>query len=312
MAQPSLVDVEAAWSRLARGRLLKAMRAVEALPANMSGAFIVGHRRPPEGMVLVERNRICWAAATGMARRLRDILRSHAHLQISDGDLEALYVDCRKHNRPLGEALVTEGLVSAEHLRAAMKQHTVESLMALDAAIDEHVDELPLTWVEHHAHGYNPRYTFTATEVLAALGAWLLERNSGDIVDAHLGEVAGTGCTAIAFSPGPDGAPLLVGALTTIWLRVHDLVDLASWADAALAASSGGFATAVAHACAQSNTAATVAWSYEGQRYAAICPGGPALKRLATALDRQSLSLVLATKLSVLERVNERMSANPE
>src|SRR5688572_27436364 len=101
-------------------------------------------------MILVENNRLCWAVAAGMRRRLHDILRSHSNLPIGDAELEALYARCRNDHQPLGETLVAEGLVSPEHLRAALKQHTVESLLAID-----HVGHgerggaatWPLTWI---------------------------------------------------------------------------------------------------------------------------------------------------------------------
>lgn len=294
------------WLKLVRARLLGVMRAVEALPETAAGALLVGDQESPTGMILVERNRVCWSAAVGMGARLRDLLRSHCSLPIDEGELELLYARCREEQRPLGEALVAGGFVSPDQMRATMKAHTVESLLALDAAFDEDVSELPLSWVERADRGYNPRYTFTAAEVLAAVGARFVDETAQELIADHLQQLAGTGCAAIAFLDDDAAAPLFVGVLPTLWLPTADLIELADWASAALAASAG-FSSAVAHACAQRSDGGTVAWIYEGQPFAAVCPTTQSLQRLVSTLDNDSLALVLATKLPVLDRVRGRV-----
>ena len=219
----------AAWHRLARGKLLPAKRLVEALPQTAGGAFVVGPRETPSGMILVERNRICWTAASGMRQRLRDLLRTHCSTPIGEDALEATHAQCRVDGRPLGETLVNEGLVTAAQMRAAMKQHTAESLLALDAAYsDDDSGEWPFTWVDRSGRGYNPRYRFTGAEVLAAVGARSIASGIAEVVADHLQTLDDTGGSAVAFFVDADGHQLFIGAQTTLWLSVEDLVDLAT------------------------------------------------------------------------------------
>jgi hypothetical protein len=291
--------------RVSQRRFAEVMERVEAAPPLSSGALLVGRREKPAGMILVERNRVCWAAAAGMRARMRDILRSHLRRPLSDGELEALYQTCREADRPLGEVLVARDLVAPEHMRAAMKQHTVESLLSLDRVWGGRSEGWPLTWVDRSERTYNPSYTFTAAEVLGALGARLVDPLTAELITLHLEELQVAGCAVAAFAgERPD---LVIGAQTGLRLAVHDLADLASWASAALDASPG-FSPAMAHAWAQSADGGAVAWRFERQVCAAICLDRASLARLVIALDNRSLALVLATRLSVLDRVRERMA----
>jgi hypothetical protein len=288
--------------------LLRALGEVEALAPSSSGALLLGEREQPLGLIVVERNRVCWAAAAGMSRRLRDILLSYCQVPLSDGELDALYARCRDERRQLGETLVAEGVVSAEQMRAAMKQHTVESLLALDAtfaASDE--GEWPLTWVERSGCGYNPSFTFGAAEVLAAVGAGALDETTAELVADHLDTLACAHCAGAAFACDEEGTPIVVGVLTALWLPLDELLDLCEWATAALAASSG-FSPAMTNAWAHAADGGTVAWLYEGLRCAAVCPNNSSLQALVATLDHQSLAMVMATKHSVLENVRERLA----
>jgi hypothetical protein len=292
-------------------RLRAAMKVVESLPPDASGALLVGPVRQPVGTILVEANRVCWAAAAGMSRRLRDLLRSRCGALISEAMLDALYARCRLERQPLGEALVASGLVSSDDMRATIKQHTAESLVALDAALlrtvrDEAV-EWPLTWIAHAGRGYNPRYTFSVAEVLIAAGALSVDETTAELVTDHLQALAGTSMAAIAFCNDGDvaGGPVLVAAAMTVAMPVQELIELATWADAALAASAG-FSPEVAHACARTADGGAVAWRYERQPCAAICTDGAALQRLTASLGNRSLSVVLATRMALLDRVSVR------
>jgi hypothetical protein len=204
--------------------------------------------------------------------------------------------------------LVERELVAPGKMRAAMKQHTIESLLALDAAYAERGSATwRMRWVDRAERTYNPRYTFTAAEVLGAVGASLLDGTAAELITDHLETIAVSGCAIAAFAGEVRDAALVVGAQTSLRLSVHDLVDLSRWATAALAASPG-FSPQVAHACAHSADGGTVAWQFEQQVCAAVCASRQALERLVSTLDNRSLAMVLATKLSVLERVRERMA----
>ncbi len=292
-------------------RLQAVMKAVESLPSDTSGALLVGAGDRPVGTILVESNRVCWAAAAGMSRRLRDLLRRRCGASISESMLDAIYARCRLERQPLGEALVATGLVSTEDMRATIKQHTVESLVTLDAALlratNDAVRDWPMTWVAHAGCGYNPAYTFSVTEILVAAGALSQDEMTAELVADHLQMLAGEGVAAIAFYGAGDlaGDPVLVASSTSVAMPVRELIELATWADAALAASTG-FSPEVAHACARAANGGAVAWRFERQPCAALCIDGAALQRLTASLGNRSLSVVLATRMALLDRVNVR------
>ena len=294
---------------LEHDRLLGAMRVVETLPRSAAGALVVGSRDEPLGTILIESNRICWGAALGMSGRLRDILLSHCNDTTREEELEEVYSRCRRDSQPLCDTLTDSGLVTDDHLRAAIKQHTIESLLALDAAVStlygSHARQWPMEWIGHVGSGYNPRYTFGAVEVLAGAGRQRLDESEAEVMLDHLEGLADDGNALVSFTFQPDGTPLFIGSPTNLSIDLQDLIDLTTWADAALGASPG-FSPEVAHACARSGHGGAVAWRYQGQCCAGICVEGASLQRLTASLGNRSLAMVLAMRPSVLERVRER------
>jgi hypothetical protein len=303
---PRISEPPGAWGPKAWEGLLVALSHVDSLPADACGALVVGGgERPSAGLILVERGRVCWAAASGMRDRLRDILRRHCLAKLDDGELEAFFQRTRDEGKPLGEALERSGLVSAAALRAALVEQTVESLLAIGASLGDCDGSWQLRWVEGPARGYSPRFTFATAEIAASIGARVADETAAALASDHLERIAGTGSAAVAFTAGPLGAPHFFGLRSMLALEVRDLLELADWATAALEASAG-FSAINTHALAQSMPAGAVAWQYERQLYAAACPSRESLHRLVVALGNQDLPLVLATRLSVLERIRER------
>lgn len=290
-------------------RLLAAMRVVESLPPSARGALLVGPQDEPLGTILIEANRVCWSAAQGMSGRLRDILRSHCNGSVLEEELEAICTRCRRDSQPLGDALATSGLVSPDHMRAALKQHTIESLLAVDAAVSSicgnSARQWPMQWIDHVGCGYNPRHTFGAVEVVAAAGAQRLEEAEAEVMTDHLDTLADPASALVSCSVQPDGTPLFLGAPTQVALSLQDLIDLTTWAEAALGASPG-FSPEVAHACTRSAEGGAVAWRYEGHCCAALCLEGSSLQRLTTTLGNQSISVVLATRTALFYRVRRQ------
>jgi hypothetical protein len=112
--------------------------------------------------VFVERGRVCWAAARGLARRLTELLGARAALP--HADMERMFLACRSKGVPIGEHLVACGALRADDLRAALLDHTVESL--------EHVvGGAEAAWRPRAGKGYSPRFTFTTSELLVRSGA---------------------------------------------------------------------------------------------------------------------------------------------
>ncbi|HKP61972.1 MAG TPA: hypothetical protein VJV78_34810 [Polyangiales bacterium] len=293
---------------LAHDRLLSAMRVVESLPPSARGALMIGTDADTIGTILVEANRVCWSAVPGMSGRFRDILRSHCN-DTSDAELEAVFKRCRRDSQPLVDTLAMSGIVSPDHMRAAIKQHTIESLLTVDATVaslcGSRALEWPMEWIEHRGPGYNPRYTFGAVEVLEAAGAQRLDELEAELMFDHLEAVAAPSNAVIALSFQPDGTPNFIGAPSELAIDLDDLIDLTTWADAALGASAG-FSPQVAHACSRSADGGAVAWRYQGQCCVALCMDRASLQRLTATLGNQSLAMVLATRTAVLDRVRER------
>ncbi|MEO7731533.1 MAG: DUF4388 domain-containing protein, partial [Kofleriaceae bacterium] len=156
--------------------LVELLAAVEDCSPHESGAFLVDGDGDGtvRGSVFVETGRVCWAAAPGRSGRLRDLLHRHSARPVDDVELDDAFAACRQAQRPLGELLVERGLVSDEGLRAALKQHTVESLIAQCDGLPR-----PVTWVRHRRRGYHARFTFAPVELLAAAGAQLYPHESG-------------------------------------------------------------------------------------------------------------------------------------
>ena len=115
----------------------------------------------PRGTVFIERGRICWAAARGLARRLTELLAVPAGLDTLA--MERLYADCKRARLPLGEQLVAKGHLTPDELRHALFQHTAESLGRLCS------EGARADFRSRAAGGYSARFTFTTAELLVFL-----------------------------------------------------------------------------------------------------------------------------------------------
>jgi hypothetical protein len=136
---------------------------VDDLGGAIVGELVVNDADGPRGVVFVEGGRVCWAAARGLAPRLSELLGARAGLEPSE--MESLFLACKERRIPLGEHLVSHGVLSAEDLRVALLQHTVESLRYLCAGGARGF------WCPRGGAGYSPRFTFATAELLTQLGA---------------------------------------------------------------------------------------------------------------------------------------------
>lgn len=136
---------------------------VDGFPVEMTGELVVtqGEDRV-RGAIFIERGRVCWAAAHGLAPRLTELLIAQSGVDTTT--MQRLYRECRKDGLPLGEQLVARGIVSAEQLRGALAQHTIESIDAL--CVDEATAHF-----RPRAGGYNPHFTLNTSEILTKLCA---------------------------------------------------------------------------------------------------------------------------------------------
>lgn len=95
--------------------------AIEGLAPERSGAFVVATADGrPFGAVLADGFRVCWAVVAGQNRRLRDLLQLPAETPFDPRELT----------------------------RAALKQHTIESLVRMDGCVGT------VRWIAHRRDGY--------------------------------------------------------------------------------------------------------------------------------------------------------------
>lgn len=136
--------------------LVGALSHVERLRQTDSGLLSFGEG--PAGGIFVEQGRVCWVAARGLQRRLRDLLRAHSSM--STAELEGMYERCRAEGRLLGETLVAEGLIQPSELQLALRRHSAECLVDLCRS------SRATSWSSHGGRGYAPRFTFRAVDLL--------------------------------------------------------------------------------------------------------------------------------------------------
>jgi hypothetical protein len=205
---------------------------VDDLPADAAGELLFdGTDDAPGGAVFVENGRVCWAAARGLAQRLSDLLAASAKLD--PRAMDALYVACKRTRAPLGEYLVSAGVVSAPDLRAALLKHTAESLHALCA------EGVSAAWIERRRGGYSSRFTFKTTELLSRTFA---EENGGLAAGAcaELGDVFGdrgsrAGEWGAAFVRSPARAsPDPIAVYGAFPEKIEALLRLGRWASSSL------------------------------------------------------------------------------
>lgn len=171
--------------------VLRVLSELESLPAEANGALAFGEGLTVSGVVLVEHGRVCWAAAHGLRRRLTDHLREACEPKLSHDEVEALVAACRIESKPVGEALVSQGRITPEGLRAALLQHTAESLSS-----GEHWTAAA-RWVPHKARGYQSAYTFHPVELLSYASASLQGPQRVAWAQAQLRELTGGRSSAV-------------------------------------------------------------------------------------------------------------------
>lgn len=270
------------------------LAAVDELPPSESGAFVVdGGYGAMRGSVFVEAARVCWATATGRGGRLRYLLRRNSERSLDDAELDDAFAECRSSQRALSELLIERGLVSDDGLRTALKQHTVESLLAQCDGADH-----PILWVPHRQCGYQARHTFSPIELLAAAGAMLYP---AELAHTDLGLLRALPAqTACSFAIGDDGEPVTVWTTAAGSWRVRDLLGLGDWAAAALAVCNGFSAPVMQRAVASVTDAAVLGWRSARRLIHAVVIAEPAALADAVAeLARRQLPAVLSSRVPI-------------
>lgn len=211
-------------------RAVQLLEDIERLPADATGALVFGQIARPEGTILIEAGRVCWATAARMRRRLTDLLRFQADPPLGPDALETVYRRCRAEGQPLGESLVELGLVTREGLRRALQQHSAEAIALL--ALERRTP--PWTWVEHRHRRYDATFTFSPAELLSGTGA-LRQPKAAERAAAELQKNLEGGGFGAAFIREPAHArAFLIAAFECDALGVHAVLALGEWVAGAL------------------------------------------------------------------------------
>ena len=151
------------------------LKGIDRLPEGATGALVFTSQDAPQGTVLVEDNRVCWAAASNMEHRLTDILRHESFPPLPAATFEALYEECHRDHIPLGETLVERGLVTPDGLWRALLRHTAEAVCVLASS-----SSLSPVWASNRQTRYDAQYTFSTSELLSCAGSFGLEEQASE------------------------------------------------------------------------------------------------------------------------------------
>ncbi len=240
------------------------LAAVERLPADACGAFVVELGGVSVGSVFVERNQVCWAAYLGLGKRLRELLREQL-------------------------AEIPDASEKPSAMRRAMHQHTVESLIAFPDARGENVE-----WVAHRNSGYQPRFTFSPAELLVGVNARLY---AFEAEHSELGLTAfETAAPVASFVPADEGGLVAVKA-TNGTPTIADLDELGAWADAAFSVTPGFSRDVMTRVASAAPGDLNLAWrSSRLHTHAAVLARGPELDRVVSALERRGFPAVISRR----------------
>lgn len=204
--------------------LLTLLAGVGRLPTGVTGALVFRVETDVCGTILVESGKVCWAATPLIGQRLTDII---AKTMASDSDrrsLEAIFKRCQKSRRPLGEMLLKSGLLTEVQLRASLLQHTAEAVGALSL-----VKNRTPSWSPNPRRRYDAQFSFSAVDILTAIGALGKVRTAGT-ARRILRECVGETGMGIAFPARESNAELPFAHVRSRGFDVPELMEIGEWA----------------------------------------------------------------------------------
>jgi hypothetical protein len=248
---------------------------VEQLPLNETGALTF-----EDGLVLVERQRVCWAIAGDMGLYLTDLLCEMEDPRISRTQIEAVYRRCRKSGERLSDALLENGLVSEQRLRAALREHNCEAIVRLSR-------ESARPRFRPLARGYDDRFSLTTTEVLAAVGertGYRRARAANSELELALVE----GSTGVAFSQdSPYLPPTLIATGGGCALPVGQVLGMCRWAFELLSLGATVNQRTLLASATWGSVTSVVTWRLDDLGFAALCQHRVASTLLLDRLARR-------------------------
>lgn len=251
------------------------LSAIDELPPDATGALRFG----ASGMILVQQGHVCWAVAPHMEQRLTQLLRLQRSPPLDHRHVEQVIGTLRQQGVPLGEGLLSSGVVSEEGLRAALFTHTIEAITHIAVA-----DEPCESFGRHVGAGYDPRFVFSTAELLAALGAHR-NRALATAVGRHLRGMLVEETRGLAFSCD-DAGPALCAVQGRPAVRVSEVLDLRGWASGVFDVASA-FDRGVRIAMGGTAAAdAVLSWRTGEAIYVALCANRATCALLMSRLDR--------------------------
>ncbi len=259
--------------------VLRVLAYVDDLPGGATGALQFGE----EGMILVQSRKICWAVARSMRVRLTDILRNQSTPPLSREAVETIFRRCREEGTPIGEALVKSGLATEQGLRAALFKHNGEAIVALAQS-----GAAPEQFVAHAKTGYDPKFSFSACEMLAMLGSF------DDPARAAAAQLELTGMlvqdsvgAAFARSSAASGS-LVIAVDRGCDFAVRDLVEVCNWVSGVFDVARTFDPAVFAARASLGNHAGLVTWRAKDVGYLGLCSSRAAAARLLSRLAERA------------------------
>lgn len=258
-----------------------AYRAFKLIPQDGNGALV--RRRADGSMIgamLVERGRVCWAVCNDCPNRLTDLLVAESE-SLTNEQVSALVAECRRDHRPLGETLLTRGLISQPVLHRALLRHTCESL---DHLLREEV--VPWSWVDHAHSGYDPLLTFSPIEILVGLQT-LISPTAAARANAKLDVVMSSGLRGFAIERTH-------GVRAPIAQNGCDTLDLATLSDLSVHADEIMAVAAIADlklAVVEFGELAFASWAEDNIRYVLLREGELAFNQLLAHVVATTITL---------------------
>jgi hypothetical protein len=216
-----VADVASVASATAVQRFLSE---VEDVPLADVGALVVERNGGREGVVLVEEGRVCWAAAARMPRRLSDLLLERAP-GLEAKDLQQVFERCRVQGRPLGESLVSDGLLSPDGLRRALLEHTADALSLLAGCAGART-----RWFSRDERSYDPRFTFSTVELATALATRELPDLASEASATLVATLTEGSCGVALYRGGGASRPVSIAQHGPRELSLAAIEILSEWA----------------------------------------------------------------------------------
>ncbi len=239
---------------------------VEELPPGANGTLVLGSRTRPGGAIFVEDRRVCWAAASGMATRLTDILLEKSR-HLAREDLAKIVKCCRQSDAPIARALAERGMVDDE-IDQALIRHSSESLLALSRG------GASMRWVPR-ARGFSSHWRLSTVSMLTHAAALAAEREQPDLT--WLSEL-GASVAVYGRSGGLGLAPIATADIDDLGVRA--IAELGPWVASELDLSRAIDPRAHNAVLTTDLGVSVTAWLDGGLLYAAVCRGPRTLPRV--------------------------------